>query len=68
MRSSFLAAGCAEGVDAWDLRSVAGEVTTDKFLPRLTEEERDVRWVGYASYNGYWLLDSIQQRLAFVYS
>ena len=37
------AAGCADGVDAWDLRSVAGEVTTDKFLPRLTEEERDVR-------------------------
>ena len=40
----FLSAGCAEGVDAWDLRSVAGEVTTDKFLPCLTEEERGVRW------------------------
>ena len=23
---------------------MAGEVTTDKFLPRLTEEERDVRY------------------------
>ena len=36
-------AGCAEGIDAWDIRTVAGEVTTDKFLPRLTEEERNIR-------------------------
>lgn len=39
----YFSAGCAEGIDAWDLRSAAGEVTMDKFLPRLTEEERNIR-------------------------
>ncbi len=38
-----VSAGCADGVDAWDIRTVAGEVTTDKFLPRLTEEERNIK-------------------------
>ena len=28
----------------WDLKTFGDEVTTDKFLPRLTEEERDLRF------------------------
>ena len=35
---------------------MAGEVTTDKFLPRLTEEERDVRWGNQVTMQGLWLL------------
>ena len=28
----------------WDLKALGDDVTSDKFLPRLTEEERDLRF------------------------
>ena len=42
MRFLQISAGCAHGIEAWDLRSTT-EVTLDTFLPRLTSEEREVK-------------------------
>jgi len=36
-------AGCAKGVDVWDVRASI-HTTMDKFMPRLTPDERDLRY------------------------
>ena len=37
-----ISAGCAQGIEAWDLRSTT-EVTLDTFRPRLTSEEQKIK-------------------------
>ena len=44
VRFIFFLAGCAEGIDAWSMKVLCEEATTDRFLPRLTEEERNAKF------------------------
>ena len=43
MLNYSIAAGMAKGIDAWKTESTV-DLTMDRFLPRLTDGERDVRY------------------------
>jgi hypothetical protein len=60
---SFLA-GQAEGIDVWETRPDSGHETSsiDKFQPRLTSEERDVkfeRWKEAVQRSFGWIVEPI---------
>ena len=43
MLNYSIAAGMAKGIDAWKTESTV-DLTMDRFLPRLTDNERNVRY------------------------
>ena len=43
LTSCFITAGSAKGIDIWD-PAACNDITSDKFLPRITDEERDIAY------------------------